>query len=150
MTAAETVGKAITVMQTFYTNAAAALLQQRRQAPEVKVGEIPPPPATWEAPYTGKQTESKGIVAILTLVKDDIEKDRAAAKTAEDKAQTDYDTFKTESEDEIGTLNTSISELEGTVADKEGDITTAKKAPSLHSHGGVNFFEKCAHSKEWS
>merc|ERR1719343_988793 len=80
--AAAAVGRAVTVLKEFYDNAAGLLQQQegiaRRQLPEVKAGEAPPPPpSTWEEPYSGKQAESNGIISILTLVKEDIEKDRA-------------------------------------------------------------------------
>jgi len=130
--AAAAVGRAITVLEDFY-QAAAGLLQQRRgvamrQLPEITAGEAPPPPpSTWEEPYSGKQPESKGIISILTLVKEDIEKDRLTAKTAEEKAESLYKTFTDESNGEIKLLQDSITKLKGTVGDKEGEVTTAKQ-----------------------
>merc|ERR550525_866702 len=63
MEASATVEMAIKVLEQFYKNK--ELVQLRRQ-PVVTVGEAPPPPPkTWEEPYTGKEKESKGILTIL-------------------------------------------------------------------------------------
>mmetsp|Transcript_64960 Transcript_64960/g.163697 ORF Transcript_64960/g.163697 Transcript_64960/m.163697 type:complete len:321 (-) Transcript_64960:96-1058(-) len=128
------VGEAITVLEEFYGT---ALLQQQRrrvaqqhrsvQPVEVEAGKAPPPPpSTWEAPYEGKKEENTGIIAILTLIKEDIKKDYEQAKVAEDAAQAAYTTFKTESETQIGNLNTDITTTEGTISEKEGDVETAQ------------------------
>lgn len=112
--AAALVHQAMQVLETFYS---AQFLQQ---APVVEAGKAPPPPpSTWGETYKGKQEESKGIVTILTLIKDDINDDRAKAKTAEDDAAKAYTKLETDSNTQIGNLNSDISTLEGTKSGKE-------------------------------
>jgi len=122
------VGKAIDVLTAFY--ASVALVQQKAHQPVegMKGGEAPPPPpSTWEASYKGAQDQQTGIVAIMGMVKSDIEKDQAKAKEEEDVSQKAYDTFKAESEQQITDFEKTISEMEGTIADKEGEVQDAEK-----------------------
>ena len=46
-----------------------------------------PPPATWGGDYGGKTGKSAGIIGILKLCQEDIDKDRTSAKADEDEAQ---------------------------------------------------------------
>mmetsp|Transcript_71150 Transcript_71150/g.187717 ORF Transcript_71150/g.187717 Transcript_71150/m.187717 type:complete len:549 (+) Transcript_71150:2-1648(+) len=130
--AAVVVGNAIDVLKEFYA-AKAGLVQKKtvvqRQPVEgiVSGAAPPPPPSTWDTPYSGKQDENTGIVSILTMVKDDIEKDQTKAKTEEGTSQKAYDTFKAENEQLIADLSTAISELKGTIADKAGDVQDNEK-----------------------
>jgi len=130
--AAVVVGNAIDVLKEFYA-AKAGLVQkkavvQRQPVEGMAAGAAPPPPpSTWDTPYSGKQDENTGIVSILTMVKDDIEKDQTKAKTEEGTSQKAYDTFKAENEQQIADLSTAISELGGTIADKEGDVQDNEK-----------------------
>merc|ERR1719478_2005732 len=111
--------KAKDVLANFYSENNLMLVQRQRQ-PTVVAGEAPPPPpSTWEAPYGGKTDESTSIIAILEMIMEDITKDIANAKAAEDKAQSEFDTFKEESLAQIETLNDSISELTATKSEKE-------------------------------
>merc|ERR1719272_830890 len=71
---------------------------------------------------------------ILSLVKEDIEKDRKKAKDEEELSQKDFDEFKDESETQIKDLEDDISELEGTKGDKESDMKDTKEN-RLTSHG---------------
>ena len=75
--AAGLVENAIGVLENFYAENGLNLAQVRRvQQP----GEAPtPPPSTWDSEYGGAKGESQGIVAIMTLIKEDIEKDMAKA-----------------------------------------------------------------------
>merc|ERR1719473_430321 len=93
----------------------------------VTAGEAPPPPPpTWEAPYGGATGESQGIVSILGMIADDIEKDAAKAKAEEEESQKDYDEFKEESEAQIESLEGEIEELEGVQGDKEESVKDNK------------------------
>jgi len=124
--AAATIVQAIEVLEGFY-KAQGALLQKHAQPSNDYVaasGEAPPPPpATWENPaYTGRDKESSGILAILTMIKDDIDKDRVKAQTAEGKAQKHYDEFSGECGTQIEGLNGAIIELQGTIGEKETEV----------------------------
>jgi len=87
----------------------------------------PPPPPTWEAPYGGKTESANGIVAIMEMIHADIEKDITKAEAENTKAQTEFDTFKEDSETQVSTLQTATDDLGGTKGEKEDDITSEKQ-----------------------
>jgi chromosome segregation ATPase len=131
--AKSTVNSAKDVLTSFYADNNLMLVQNKRQ-PDVQAGKAPPPPpASFDAPYGGKTAESTSIIAILEMISEDIEKDIQASKAAEDKAEEEFQTFKSETEAMIDSLSTDISELEGTQGDKEGDVTTkTEERTTLH------------------
>merc|ERR1719420_568296 len=90
----------------------------------------PPTPPTWEGDYKGKTGEAGGILGILKLCKEDIDKDRSSAKADEDEAQAAYDKAKTAFEEQEKALNTAISELEGQIGDKEQKVETDTESRS--------------------
>lgn len=120
--AAALVKSAEGVLEDFYKDNDLMFLQHKRMDP-VQAGEAPPPPpTTWEAPYGGKTGESAGIVAILGMIEEDIIKDKNKAKAEEREAQSAYDEFKSDTEDQIDKLNDSISGLQDEMGQKESDI----------------------------
>jgi chromosome segregation ATPase len=129
--AAATIVQAIEVLEGFYKAQGGTGLIQRRKLPSndyvAAAGEAPPPPpATWEDPtYAGRDKESSGILAILTMIKDDIDKDRAKAQKAEDASQKHYDEFSKECGDQVNGLNGAITELQGTIGEKETEVEEA-------------------------
>jgi chromosome segregation ATPase len=144
--AAATIVQAIEVLEGFYKSHG-ALLQKRKQPANDYVaaaGEAPPPPpATWENPaYTGRDKESSGILAILTMIKDDIDKDRAKAQKAEDKAQKHYDEFSGECGTQISDLNGAITELQGTIGEKETEVEDAEGERSTNKGELIALIEK--------
>merc|ERR1719478_595269 len=116
------------VLEGFYGDkgaAASALL--KRQAPEVKAGEAPPPPpSTFEDPYEGATGEANGIIAIMEMIRADVEKDIAKADEEEKKAQEEYDKFKADTEESISTLKASITEMEGLISEAETAVAEAE------------------------
>jgi len=127
--AAKLVGDAKEVLTQFYAeNTFLETKVNSVQPVETTAGEAPPPPPpTWDAGYKGKKDESSGIVAILGMVKSDIESDLASAKKAEDDGKKAYDKIKADLEKEKGDLDSDISELDGQKANHEGDVVTNKK-----------------------
>merc|ERR1719478_315467 len=133
----DTVEKAKDVLANFYSENNLMLVQRQRQ-PTVVAGEAPPPPpSTWEAPYGGKTDESTSIIAILEMIMEDITKDTADAKAAEDKAQSEFDTFKEESLAQIEALNGDIADLTGTKGENEVDAVMKTMADAKP---GCDFF----------
>lgn len=121
--ASKLVAKAKKVLQDFYQP---SLMQQvrRHEQPEVAAGKAPPPPpSTWSGEAKVKKEASNGILAILTMIKDDIDKDRLKAKKAEDSAKTDFEKLESDSETEIGALEESVNTLTGTKSDKESKVS---------------------------
>merc|ERR1719321_1271185 len=66
-----------------------------------------------------------GIVAILGMVQEDIEKDISSAKAEEGASQKEFETFKSEAEDKMQNLLEQKSKKEGIMGEK----TLAKKSP---------------------
>merc|ERR1719240_546637 len=105
--AAVLIGKSKDVLEKFYTDNGLALAQTGPHSaqPEVVAGEAPPPPpTTWADPYGGNKGSTNGIISLLEMVKSDVEKDIKTATAEEEKAKTEYDTFKTETEALINSL----------------------------------------------
>lgn len=124
--AAELVDRAKGVLSDFYSENGLVFVQ-KKMAPVVAGEAPPPPPSTWEAPYGGKTGESQGIVAILEMIHEDILKDKTKGKADEDKAEETFQAFKTNSEQQISTLEGANTDLEETKGQKEDDISTAKE-----------------------
>jgi len=110
------VKKAKEVLAKFYSDNNLVLAQQ----PKVAAGKAPPPPpSTWDAPYLGKSEQSMGVIAVLETILEDISKDMQLAKAAEEKAQTEFDTFETESKAQIKILDSAIIKLMAAQGEKE-------------------------------
>merc|ERR1719443_1443186 len=125
--AADLVESAKGVLEDFYKDNDLMFLQNEKMDPVVAGEAPPPPPPTWEAPYGGKTGESQGIVAILEMIHEDIIKDQTKGKADEDKAEETFQAFKTNSEQQISTLEGANTDLEDTKGEKEDDISTAKE-----------------------
>jgi len=125
--AAELVDRAKGVLSDFYSENGLVFVQKKKMAPVVAGEAPPPPPSTWEAPYGGKTGESQGIVSILEMIHEDILKDKTKGKADEDKAEETFQAFKTNSEQQISTLEGANTDLEETKGQKEDDISTAKE-----------------------
>merc|ERR1719443_2176542 len=114
--AAVLIGKSKDVLEKFYADNGLALAQtayRRSAQPEVVAGEAPPPPpTTWADPYGGNKGSTNGIISLLEMVKADVEKDIRTATAAEDKAKSDYDTFKSDTEALISSLEGEKTSLE--------------------------------------
>lgn len=123
--AAELVGFARAALANFYKENDLNLLA--RKPPTVTAGDAPPPPpATWEEPYTGASGESGGIIAILEMIKDDIDKDRRKAEQEEEDAQKEFDDFEKDCTGQVKDLKDAIIDLEKDVSSKEDKVSANK------------------------
>jgi hypothetical protein len=135
------VEKAMNVLTTMMTevHGATSLTQRRklmkRQPYEVVAGEAPPPPpTTWENPtYEGAQ-ESPGIISLLTVIKEDMEKDVELAAAAEKAAVEAYVKAKGELQQAMSAAQDAITgyeeekaQTEETSLDKGTEKTGKKK-----------------------
>jgi len=124
----EVVNQARTVIQQFYTEKGLMLAQQ---SPMIAGGQLPPPPPpTWEDAYLGKREESTGIIAILTMLEEDFNKDAINLQQTETQAQDTYS-------QEKGRLETAIDEYTSTVNLKESDRAAAEQTKSELQSGNV-------------
>merc|ERR550537_1021491 len=132
--AKETVEKATGVLEKFYADNNLMLVQRQKVGHKQAPGEAPPPPPpTFDAPYGGKTDEATGIVAILEMIAQDIQKDIQHAQAAEDKSQQEFDDFKAKSEEQISNLKSDISDLEDSQGKKENTISENTKSRTAAS-----------------
>jgi DNA repair exonuclease SbcCD ATPase subunit len=112
---------AMGVLESFYEQNGLKFMQVRRvQQPFVEAGEAPtPPPSTWDSEYGGAKGESTGIIAIMTLIKEDIEKDMAKATKQEEEAQSAYEKLVADIDGAIGAKEQTKADLEGSIAADE-------------------------------
>merc|ERR1719321_791490 len=66
--------------------------------------------------------QSKGIIGLLTVIKEDLASDIEKATAMEDDAQASYDKIKKETDEEISDLKDKIDDLKDEKSDKETDI----------------------------
>merc|ERR1719463_452565 len=91
-------------------------------------GEAPtPPPATWDdAAYKGASKETSGVVALLGMIKADIEKDIRNADKEEQDAQAAYDKMFADTDVNIALLKGTKSDLEKMIATDQTGISSQK------------------------
>jgi len=123
--ASVTVGSAMEVLTKFYKDNKLMLAQQEPP---------PPPPATWDGAYKGKTGDSAGIIGILKICQEDIDKDRSTAKADEGKAQAAYDKARAAFETQEKALKKAIGSLEGEIGAAETEVEETTKARAT-KHG---------------
>jgi len=126
--AAATVANAKSVLEGFYKDNKLMLVQKAAQPATVAGEAPPPPPATFEGGYGGKTGESQGIIALLGMVQEDIEKDRATAKSEEDQSQSEFNKFKKASNDQLKELSSDKNARSKTKGEKGTEKTNTIKA----------------------
>jgi len=127
---------AMGVLENFYAENGLMLAQVRRvKQPFVEAGEAPtPPPSTWDSEYGGAKGESTGIISIMTLIKEDIEKDIAKAKKEEEEAVASYEKLVEDIDASIGAKELTKADLEGTIAADE-ESRTAENSTKATNEG---------------
>jgi len=123
--ASELVAQATGVLETFYKENDLMLAQKAVRAPFTsEAGKAPPPPpTTWDAPYSGKTDQSTGIIAILGMIKEDIDKDLQKATKAEEEAVALFDETSKELTSNIEKANKLINTLIMTESEKKQEVT---------------------------
>jgi len=123
--AIQVIKSAKAVLTNFYKENGLMFVQLAK--PRIVAGKAPPPPpATWDAPYGGKTEETTSILAMIDMIVTDIEDDISKEKASEDRAQKEFDTMISESKDQIKGLNTDITALTDTKAQKADKVVTLK------------------------
>merc|ERR1719326_292995 len=126
--AVELIDKAMTVLKEFYANKFLLLAQKDKQRPEVEAGKAPPPPpSTFEGAYGGAQRESKGILQIMELVKDDVKADIEKAEKEEKEAEEAHEKLMEDIKTSIEDEEAAIADAESTIADAEDEMANQQK-----------------------
>merc|ERR1719367_1171982 len=104
---------------------AAPVLAQVRQHDVASVAP-PPPPETWGA-YKKKGEEHGGVVAMLNMLKADLEKEMQSASVDEKDAQAEYEQMMAESAEKRATDSKALDDKEATKADLESQALKLKE-----------------------
>merc|ERR1719343_743282 len=94
---------------------------------------IEPPPATWDA-YAKKSEESTGVIAMIDLLVQDMDKEMQEAEVEENNAQEEYDKTVADAKGDRTGLSKSLKEKSAAKADLTADLETlegTKKSTSV-------------------
>merc|ERR1719235_2598501 len=112
--AVELIAQAIEVLSGYYS------LIQKKQ-PEYKPNPDTPP-ETFEGEYEGRKSEGTGIIAILSMIKEDIEKEMKVGSKEEAEALKAYEELRADSQATVDALDAKIVSLGQDIAGKMKEI----------------------------
>eukprot|EP00747_Dinoflagellata_sp_TGD_P133202 gnl/TRDRNA2_/TRDRNA2_175164_c7_seq24.p1 gnl/TRDRNA2_/TRDRNA2_175164_c7~~gnl/TRDRNA2_/TRDRNA2_175164_c7_seq24.p1 ORF type:complete len:258 (-),score=110.74 gnl/TRDRNA2_/TRDRNA2_175164_c7_seq24:71-844(-) len=143
--------KAIEALSAFYKENKIPLeLAQTGKAPEYSVDSDKAPSTTFGSSYSGRKSEGGGIVAILSMLVEDTEKEIAQGRAEEAEAQKDYEEERAAAQGMKDSITDTKVKLEGDVADEEASIEDSKEFKAqTHSDLGAQedlektLFENC-------
>jgi len=128
------VTKAMKILKDFYDN---ALIQTKTQykppkgdASGMTVGDLAPD--SFSGDFSGNQDAAVGIIGQLDVIKSDFEGTIDATKSAESDAESEFDSYKSDTESDISSKEGEISTKEGEVKSTTGDL--ADYTDDLHTH----------------
>jgi len=128
---AEAVTTALSVLKGFYDN---ALLQKGKYTPPKAdrdgntVGDLAP--KSFDAEYSGSQSESKGIVGILEVILSDFQRTNKKAGKDDDDSKAAFEKFEKDSNADVSSKKTRIKKANGELADAEANILEQQGALS--------------------
>merc|ERR1719224_404195 len=127
------VTKAMKILKDFYDN---ALIQTSYKPPKgdasgMTVGDLAPD--SFEGDFSGNQDAATGIIGQLDVIKSDFEANIEATKTAEQDADDEFTSYKSDTETDISTKEGDIKSKEGEVASTKGDLAEYKDDLATHS-----------------
>lgn len=122
-------GQAIEALTSYYTNNKLPL--ELVQEPEYTVDPDKAPDASF-GDGTKRKGESKGIISILEMLKEDLQNEIKTARAEEAETQAEYDKQKGELTNTLKAQTKTENTLEGEAADLDGDIADKKTEIANH------------------
>jgi len=127
------VTKAMKILKDFYDN---ALIQTSYKPPKGDasgntVGDLAPD--SFSGDFSGNQDAATGIIGQLDVIKSDFEGTIDATNAAEDEAESEFNSFKSETETDISTKEGDIKSKTGEKRSTEGDLADYKDDLATHS-----------------
>jgi len=117
-------GQAIAALSKFYADNKIALVQKK--APEYKDDPMKAPETSFDdGNYGGNKGETGGVVAILEMLKEDIQKEMKTGRADEAKSQADYEKDLAALEDTLGAQEKKKTDVETALADLGAKIEDA-------------------------
>jgi hypothetical protein len=121
-TAVELLGQAIQVLTKFYTDNHSPALFQKSVAPEYS-GDLEKPPEIFETgAYGGRKEETGSVVAILSMLKDDLQKEMQGSRTDDATSQKSYEADSSALEKTLEAQQRQKAELDSDLADLSSKI----------------------------
>merc|ERR1719313_1163199 len=126
------VTKAMKILKDFYDN---ALIQTSYKPPNsdasgMTVGDMAPD--SFSGDFSGNQDAATGIIGQLDVIKSDFEGTIEATKNAESDAESEFNSYKSDTETDISTKEGEIKTKTGEVQSTSGDLADYKD--DLHTH----------------
>merc|ERR1719420_2640528 len=132
------VAKALTVLQEFYSKAAAATaFTQQDPASDA--------PATFSKPYTGMGGSNTGVIGMLEVIQADFARLESETTTSESAADEEFTRFTDDSSQDKAVKNTDLDNAEKDKSVAEADLTTTKKdlgATQTELDAALSYYEK--------
>jgi chromosome segregation ATPase len=127
------ISQAIEVLSGYYT-----LIQKQ---PEYKANEDTPP-ETFEGDYGGRKSEGTGIIAILSMIKEDIEKEMKTGIAEEKDALKAYEDLRADSQATVDALDAKLVSLGQDIAAKMKEIANLEtvKQNKMDSESATDAF----------
>jgi len=119
--AVELLGQAIKSLTAFYENNKIPLELVQKKEPEYTVDEDQAPEASFSGGGAHK-SESGGIISILQMLKEDLEKEIKVAREEDAAAQAEYEKLRGEAQDGVDAMKKTETELNAEKADLESKI----------------------------
>merc|ERR1719453_1726330 len=138
------ISQAIEVLSGYYS-----LLQKKQ--PEYKSNEDTPP-ETFEGDYSGRKSEGGGIIAILSMIKEDIEKEMKVASKEEAEALKAYQDLYADSKATVDALDAKIVSLGQDIAAKMkeiADLESVKQNKADSEAATDNFLTDLGPNCDW-
>merc|ERR550537_1955085 len=86
------------------------------------------PPETWGKSYEGRKSEGTGIIAILNMIAEDLQKDVTNAKKVEGEQMAEFEKLRTENRAALQAMEDKTNELEQQIADLNEEIAQTDRA----------------------
>jgi hypothetical protein len=132
------VAKALTVLQEFYSKAAAATaFVQQDPASDA--------PATFSKPYTGMGGSNTGVIGMLEVIQADFARLESETTTSESAADEEFTRFGDDSSQDKAVKNTDLENAEKDKSVAEADLTTTKKtlgATQTELDAALSYYDK--------
>merc|ERR1719158_2060377 len=112
----------------------------------------PPPPPEAPGAYKKKGEESNGVIAMIDLLKKDLDKEMTVAQTEEKDSQEDYEQFMKDSADKRAEDSKNLQDKEGALADMQAALekdTEAKASTTAELGATLQYIQSLHAECDW-
>merc|ERR1740139_1870652 len=117
-----------------------------------QLDEAPPPPPQAPAPYSKKSEESNGVIKMMDMLAQDLDKEMQEAEVEEKHAQDEYEQMMSDSSDKRAEDNKAMADKKGAKADAEEALQTntdSKDASTKELAGTVEYIGSLHGECDW-